>query len=402
MTHLNFLSSELEKKLRAAAKSDDRNILKAFYAPLKRAIENKVLPRALSEFAVAAALLEQSFESDIEKIKEIAQTWPAVLEDGTLLGVGKYEQLDVRWAYSALDWLEHKTLPSFPDNPPVIPVKDELSLAIMGDWGGGNWHNNTTASTISTHISNLNSDYIIHLGDTYYAGKYSEVHDHVLSYWPQAVEGSFSLNGNHEMYNAAIPYFNAVLQDKTFALQNGCSFFALENNHWVIIGLDTSFFSDRKNLYMDGNLNSRQIDFLEEQAAKGKSTMVFTHHNGLDVTGSVPQTTLWNQVTGALGETLKYWYWGHVHMGAVYKEMSGIKTRVVGHGVLPYGHASLLENAPCVDWFESCLANDPHQPKRVQNGFAFLRLQDDQLIEESLYGEDGKIHWQSASQAASV
>jgi hypothetical protein len=234
------------------------------------------------------------------------------------------------------------------------------------------------------------------LGDTYYSGNNNESQENIIAYWPAAQKGNFTLNGNHEMYHSAVPYFNLVLQTPLFSLQQGTSFFALENSHWVIVGLDTAFFADRKQLYMTGNLNQTQIDFLSQQAKKGKPVIVLSHHNGLDITGSEIQSPLWNQVTDALGDTLKYWYWGHVHMGAVYKPKAGIKTRVVGHGVIPYGHAEKLTHSEQVVWFETTSAEDQHNRFRVQNGFLMLDL-NEQNITERFYGEDGKVHWDNTA-----
>src|SRR5207245_6113755 len=60
--------------------------------------------------------------------------------------------------------------------------------------------------------------------------------------WPQNTI-SFALNSNHEMYAGGEGYFRALLADNRFAAQGGLSYFALENNQWLIIGLDTAYFA---------------------------------------------------------------------------------------------------------------------------------------------------------------
>ncbi|MEM9242508.1 MAG: metallophosphoesterase [Pseudomonadota bacterium] len=361
------------------------------------ALTSQKLPSELSDFSLASSLYNGTLEEDLEKFKQLSDKWPVVLENGEIVNFRKYDNLDPRWIEAFIAWLENRKIAlSFPDNPPVIPIADEAKLAIFGDWAGGMWFDNTVASRVSKQISAQQADYAIHLGDTYYSGSTGEVQTNLLEYWPKSNKANFTLNGNHDQYHC-LPYFNTVLRNQLFAMQQGCSFFALENSNWVIIGLDTSFFADWDTMYLHGNLNQKQIDFLQTQAAKNKAMILLSHHNGLDITGKVPQSPLYNQVITALSANKqhKYWYWGHIHMGAAYAEQDGIKPRVVGHGVIPFGHARLLDEADQVLWFEKSPADqDSMDGSRVQNGFAMLHL-DNQTITEKFYGEDGSIHWQS-------
>src|ERR1700751_1775922 len=98
------------------------------------------------------------------------------------------------------------------------------------------------------------------------------------------------------MYSGSHPYFKAVAAPP-FNKQAGCSYFALENTDWVIVGLDSAYFSSDDDLYMNGllfpdNKPNAQNAFLQNVAAdaqlKGKKLIILTHHNGLDDAGVTP------------------------------------------------------------------------------------------------------------------
>ena len=113
----------------------------------------------------------------------------------------------------------------------------------------------------------------IHLGDVYYAGTGDQEQHQFVNLWPKGSIGSLALNSNHEMYSGANPYFKAIA-GSPFGLQNGCSYFALENNNWVIVGLDSAYFSPEDGLYMDGSLGppggGTQVMFLQGAGSKGQ------------------------------------------------------------------------------------------------------------------------------------
>jgi hypothetical protein len=256
----------------------------------------------------------------------------------------------------------------------------------------------------------LNPDITIHLGDVYYSGTSDEEQHLLVDLWPKGKIGALALNSNHEMYSASEPYFNLALRSSLFHLQQGCSYFALENDHWVIVGLDSAYFSDESKLYMNGSLgnNGQQIDFLKEQVAKKKPVIVLTHHNGLLQDGSGPEkpagkdAPLWDQVLSAFpqGGGPRYWYWAHIHAAITYAPQgpSQINCRCAGHAAVPQGSpAQLLKNKSNVTWFESRPANDPLIPQRVLNGFAMLTLDGDHIHEE-FYDENGEIPWQQQSE----
>ncbi|MBB6143042.1 hypothetical protein HNQ77_000986 [Silvibacterium bohemicum] len=330
--------------------------------------------------------------------------------EGEILGTGKYQQLDPRWELVAgTVWLEHILHKQpFPSGAPsILPMDSQVRLVMVGDYGTGNFGSgDSPAVKISKFIPSLNPDYTIHLGDTYYAGTGSEESSKLLSLWPQGSKGSFALNSNHEMYSSGGPYFNEVVGGPIFnKLQSPYSFFALENDHWIVVGLDSAYYSSALTLYLDGTLgsNNAQTAFLQEVAKRGKKVIVITHHNGIPVGGFDPTTDkllqlytdVMNAFTGSPAPA--YWYYGHEHVGAAYAPLKGSEMlcRCLGHGALPWGFASSLQTAQdsgLVEWFEKCNAADPDDNLRVFNGFVSLDLDGPDLV-ETFYDETGRVTW---------
>jgi len=323
---------------------------------------------------------------------------------GQIYGTGTYQELDPHWELeTGTVWLEnllHKH--PFPaGQPQPIQIPDQVTIALAGDFGTGNFGDGDSPSTrISKLIPTLNPHITIHLGDVYYAGTSGEESSKLVTYWPGGSIGSFALNSNHEMYSGGDPYFTETLAAPGFELQAGFSFFALENSKWIIVGLDSAYNANVLKLYMDGsigNAGGAQAQFLQEMAGRGKKVILLSHHNGLADTG-VPGDTpinLFSEVMGAFGGAAPpaYWYWGHVHIGAAYKALdNGMLCRCVGHSAVPWGFASDLQTSQQVQWFEKCSANDPGDDLRVFNGFALLQL-DGEKIQETFYDETGQIAW---------
>jgi hypothetical protein len=333
--------------------------------------------------------------------------------DGAIWGTGKYEDLDPGWAEALAEFLE-SLLPvvghraQFNTTPQTIPIPDSVQIALVGDWGTGNWRtvsNPAPSTRVGYQVAALKPDLSIHIGDVYYAGTGDEEKFDLVTIWPAGSIGSLALNSNHEMYSGGEPYFRAIA-NPPFAIQQGCSFFALENSHWVIVGLDSAYYAEASNMYLDGQLfpankPNIQNSFLLTQQANaqlaGKRLILLTHHNGLDETGTTTNT-LWNQVMGAYPDEggPAYWYWGHVHVGAVYKPQGPGNTlcRCLGHGGLPRGNPTELA-ASNATWYENRPAGDPDIPQRILDGFVMVKL-DGPGIQEAYYDENGSIAWQSS------
>ncbi|MGJ4931802.1 hypothetical protein ACQR1I_32245 [Bradyrhizobium sp. HKCCYLS2038] len=327
-----------------------------------------------------------------------------------------YDSTDLGWAYCfpAMVLTEDQTPPFTVGNTVQIP--DSANLALLGDWGGAN------APALAVGAAAKAADYLIHLGDVYYAGTNGDdILDPIEStnfveVWPGAAGKSFALNSNHEMYAHATGYSLTTLAAPAFASQGG-NCFALTNNAFRIVGLDSAYYAPDNQLkdfpgYMIGSLGDpqgAQIQFLQNQIARlgsGQSLILLTHHNGLNLDGSVPTAAdaaylLWQQVTQVLQQIPSgasrnvVWYWGHQHAAAVYnaQQINGITItpRCCGHGCIPWGVATDLSQSGNVLWYEGQNLG-PGTDYFVTNGYATLTLNGAALT-ESFWNQNGQQSW---------
>jgi hypothetical protein len=341
----------------------------------------------------AEAMLRDSFKDIIHRGKT-----PIVLPDGEIQATGKYQKGDPGWFECAVLWLEllaFGNMHKFVNRPATVPISSKIRIVITGDFGSGDWGTPSEpapSTKIRNLIANSKPDITVHLGDVYYAGTDRAEKANLQTIWPVGSEGSFALNSNHEMYPGGFAYYDIALASTTFSLQNGCSYFVLENDNWVIIGLDSAFYAPKLKFYLEGNIDAIQQQFLRNEAAKDKHTVILTHHNGLNLDGT-SSTLLWSSIISCLRQSSQklFWYWGHEHAGVIYNDKEcAAKCRCAGHGALPWGKASILAANPNVLWYEDRPAGDPFDTVRVLNGYVELLL-DGPSLKETFYDENGGI-----------
>ncbi|MBO9563358.1 MAG: metallophosphoesterase [Niastella sp.] len=335
-----------------------------------------------------------------------------IYTDGSVLSTKTYATYDQGWLFAFLNLIESVTRGLwynggvFPaTKPPRVPLKgaiaNTVSIAILGDWGTGD----ATAKAVMSAVTALKPDYIVHVGDVYYAGTplatspnsahyfaAGEETGNLLNLWPSSYAGrSFTLNSNHEMYSGANGYFYEALKAQVygagsfFSAQEGSSCFTLQYGGWTILGLDTAFMSSCIDAFMTGSIGGSagtQGQWIQSLGLDPAKTIVLTHHNGFapDCSAASP---LWAEIRGALKGDPFAWYWGHVHNGIVYNapitipsipKQPGLTTntltRCLGHAALPYGLATL--NQQLVAWNETNA--QPAPSKELYNGFAILTL----------------------------
>lgn len=348
--------------------------------------------------------------------------------DGTIVGDSQYEDLDKGWLYAPANYLFNLVFPSdIADFTPPAPATayngpigngaDSIKVAIIGDWGTGEFEASPgydPATWVLQAVENLKPDYVIHLGDVYYAGtdlRYppGEEAQNFLELWPSSFNGkSFTLNSNHEMYGGAQGYFNIALNrsdtsKSPFSMQNGYSYFALEFGKWVLVGFDAAY-NDSSALYMQGGIGTDtsdpQITFLNNIAQQyaDKQIIMFSHQTGMSTDG----TTITDPSSGkvlfpllsqiqATGITPNYWYWGHIHLGLAYGKQSAVttatngktKARCIGHSAIPIGAPwDLKVDGNIIDYIaETAVPNSP----LVYNGLAMLTLTKEGGITEAFY-----------------
>jgi hypothetical protein len=232
------------------------------------------------------------------------------------------------WAKSLFTWVKrikpHKwqTAPTVPDELP-----NTLRAGILGDWGTGLYG----AKPCADSIQNDPKDYglLLHLGDVYYSGTDSEVAERFLDLWPKKPNAiNRACNSNHEMYAGGYAYFKQTL--KTF--KQPASYFALQNDHWLLVGLDSA--------YEEGELANDQVAWLEGLLANAgnRRTILFTHHqlfSRAEKSKAKMQSQLGELLTS---KRIFAWYWGHEHRCMIYDQhpVWGIYGRCVGHSGFPY------------------------------------------------------------------
>ena len=328
-----------------------------------------------------------------------------VMEGGDLLSNYPFSLNDPGWSLVALSYmallLDPDLKPPFATDPARIKItdSDSLTIAVTGDVGTGAWQDGqdqiSPAEAVMGEMAKVDADYTIHLGDVYFLGTSPWI-DRFVDLWVPGRRGSFTLNGNHEMYAWGKGLFEVALTNEKFAAQQGTTYFSIEFGDWIIVGLDTAYFDESPVMFQGIVDDPAQKAFLREigrQAEEtGQKVVLLTHHNGLDVDGS-KRTKLWNEVAAedALGRAPDYWYWGHVHSGIVYSADSASDEetlcRCAGHGSAPHGDPIELAESTGpgkpIQWYANTPYDDgvPEHRGRVLNGFATLTFSEDGLVE---------------------
>ena len=278
----------------------------------------------------------------------------------------------------------------------------EVRIALAGDWATGT----DEAECVAKLIEAFKPHYSIHLGDIYYVGGPKEVDENFLGIklrngydpclWPKGSQGSFALNGNHEMYARGYAYFDRVLP-KLGLMSDGkplgqkASFFCLENNYWRIIGLDTGYNSIGWPIieYVfrpDCALRPEEIEWVRKvvrpRPDDPRGIILLTHHQYYS------RYDFWYPKQAIqLAEFFSrpvLWFWGHEHRLAIYPEFRverGFPAigRCIGHGGMP------VDLPPATAKYPDCdveFVDKRHYPNDEQltigfNGYAQMSLRDD-------------------------
>ncbi|MEA2903274.1 MAG: hypothetical protein QOI12_661 [Alphaproteobacteria bacterium] len=237
------------------------------------------------------------------------------------------------FGWASVAWEKLKHLKPHPMKRPAAalaePFPDQGRIGVLGDWGTGLYGAPRIAKSVREDPDPFAM--LLHLGDVYYSGTSSEVKQRFLDLWPSR-NGAVNraVNSNHEMYSGGDAYFNDILPK--FG-QEG-SYFAFQNKHWTLVGLDVA--------YIDHDIDAEQIEWLKKILAKAgdRKVVLFSHHqlySHFEKQGS----KLWNHPE--FGDILRSkrifgWYWGHEHRCTVFEgpdQNFGILARCIGHSGMP-------------------------------------------------------------------
>jgi len=247
----------------------------------------------------------------------------------------------------------------------------EIRIVMAGDWGTGT----DEANDVAQFMQAAQPHFTIHLGDVYFVGDTDEVKENCLgqstspgtlaSTWPPGSRGSFALNGNHEMYALGNAYFDLFLP--TLGIRTGgalagqkASFFALRNDYWTIVGLDTGYNSvgvplleNIPGFQPDCTLRDEHMAWLRDTLGLAKDPrgiILLSHHQYFSAFDD-----WYPKPAQQLSEFLQrpvLWFWGHEHRLAFYHCQSfnnGIQAygRCMGHGGMPVDINSPVQHTEC-------------------------------------------------------
>ena len=246
-----------------------------------------------------------------------------------------------RWVWSLTDWVDRVDAHPIMRPKTVVPdtMTGDLRVAIAADWGTGLYGAPKIAATIRQMAATKKFDLAMHLGDVYYSGTEDEVEERFLDIWPaDAATVNRALNGNHEMYSGGYGYFLRLLP----RFKQPSSYFAVQNEHWLLVGLDTA--------YVDHDMDATQVAWLNLilQQRGTRKVVLFSHQQPfaqMDAQGPKLQAAL-GPVLG--NGSIRAWYWGHQHDCIIYDEHLGWKMfgRCLGNGGIPSARNDRAKNAP--------------------------------------------------------
>ncbi|CAN5253552.1 hypothetical protein BH10PLA2_BH10PLA2_14220 [soil metagenome] len=233
-----------------------------------------------------------------------------------------------RVAWEKLKHLKHHVMVR-PTSSTPESFPDVGRIAILGDWGTDLYGAPRIAKTVKNDPDPF--ALLLHLGDVYYSGTETEVQERFLERWPFRNDAvNRALNSNHEMYSGGEAYFNKTLP--RFG-QEG-SYFAAQNKHWTLVGLDVA--------YQDHAIDDTQVNWLEEvlEQAGNRKVILFSHHQLYSHFESQGVKLWGHQRFGPIlrSKRIFAWYWGHEHRCTIFEERDtsfGLYGRCIGHGGMP-------------------------------------------------------------------
>lgn len=315
----------------------------------------------------------------------------------------QFDSKDIKgWVKSFFTWwrkIKKSVWLEAPETPEPLP--NGARIGILGDWGTGLYGAPYCASSIANDPQPF--DVLVHLGDVYYSGTSGEVNERFLAFWPQKnVKVSRALNSNHEMYTGGDGYFQLTLRK----FRQDASYFAMQNDHWLVIGLDSA--------YDEHDLHGQQAAWVKRMVdrAGNRKVILMSHHqlfSQYESQGAHLAAKLGELLNG---ERIFAWYWGHEHRCVLYDRHSLLKTygRCIGHSGYPYfrdkfGDAAPVSTIGDLRWMR--LAAKPTVPgalvldgpnrhiekkadKYGPNGYLTIELGDGEIIER-VHDADGTV-----------
>ena len=288
----------------------------------------------------------------------------------------------------------------FNRNPARVALSTKpLTLFLFGDWGTGLTLAGQVTQRIREQLKTGNGSrqqHVIHLGDVYYVGEADEYLKRMIPLWPvtsgeRNATGSWSLNGNHDMYSGGWGYFDTLLKKDYMLRWHGdkndepSSFFLIEDKDWQIFGLDTSwsipslgdaiFGKPTLKDYggQNGVLTKEQAAWMAKMRNPAKGCILLSHHQAASSRTSESQhadEAIAMLKAAGVYATIDAWIWGHEHRCVVFKpKAQRVGKRLkdappfcacLGHGGVPVPRKNLdaANRTADVLWEEDRLGDD--------------------------------------------
>ena len=252
----------------------------------------------------------------------------------------------------------------YPSKISTKPIQvEDIKIGIAADWGSGT----IQSQYVGECLNDKNTDFTIHLGDTYFSGTKKELDfsfgkgDGDNGLWPRGRLGSFALCGNHEMFSSGSDYYEMITSDKRgWGLSGGAQespVFCIKTPYWCILGLDTGFDSlqrgiipisinpDNKNLKLQDSVIDWLINVVDITNEK-RGIIVLTHHQYISAFNGEDEFVVpASQLKTLLPEGKEIiWIWGHEHRFSIYNRFQLDENhitaygRCIGNGGMPDEH----------------------------------------------------------------
>ena len=309
-----------------------------------------------------------------------------------------------------------KRRPFNPNAARVASSAKSLTLFVFGDWGTGLSLAGQVTQRIREQLKagdGSRQQHVIHLGDVYYVGEADEYLERMMPLWPVTSSernaiGSWSLNGNHDMYSGGEGYFDTLLKQDYLLRWHGdknsepSSFFLIEDQDWQVFGLDTSwnmpslgsavFGKPTLKDYggQNGVLTKEQAVWMAKMRDSAKGCILLTHHQPASSRTSESQhadEAVALLKTAGVYSGIDAWIWGHEHRCVVFKPKAQRTNKrlkdapafcaCLGHGGVPVPQKNLdvAKRIADVLWEEDRLGADApiYEGQRVVP-FGFARI----------------------------
>jgi hypothetical protein len=275
----------------------------------------------------------------------------------------------------------------------VYQMKDpasnaDVEVALVSDFGTGEYQSAYIAKQFRTR--NPVFDYVLHLGDVYYAGRQSEFDTNFKPFLDPILARSkvFTLNANHEMYSLGKPYFAYIDERKRKSAlqeQEG-SYFCLRSGKFQIVAIDTAYFGQGR--HREDALQHWLARVLREGRAQNRINILLSSDHAYDY-GSTDLASLLDKDLRNVVITEKLvdlWFWGNVHYGALYDRNDALPFigSCIGHGGYPYTRKRFGAPTPAEVRFLETAARFPEwtglRQDRGNNGYCAMSLRHDGSI----------------------